>query len=615
MGAIPLCGGNWGRGKLTSYKEYDYYGKKGNNSSSKKKKKNKQNTKFVKKNDYKSNNFYTNELRPPKKVENNVKKSQISLEQNSKKDYTKINLRNMKVCDMTLNMKSLEEIKARFPNIDINEKYLEIFDVLENSNDNVSVIAEAGCGKSTLLSVLNYAINDNVVICASTGVASALLSASSSELYATTIHSTFKIKPQTIYSSNNFHKVDIETKAVIENMDVLIIDECSMINASLFDYLIGFMKYIRKGTLPRIILFSDICQLPPVINNSDSIISKYFKTQYNGNIYFFNSHAYEDENFKTFFLEKNYRQQNDDTFKNILNRIRVGKFTDEDLELLNSRVCADEDEEINWEIDHEPCIRICSTNKEVDEFNKMKMDSISGEEYVFKANMTESFRYTDKFKSGLYPEEIRVKIGCPIMITHNDVGNNRMFVNGSMGILKSCDVENRKCIVTLTDGIDVEVGEFETQEFEYNVDYDENNRAEITAKPKASYSNVAIKPCSSLTIHKTQGLTIDKAIVSFKGWIPEDGVYVALSRMRKLEDFRLVKPLKPTDIKVNKEALDFLKRETYKEKKSTKEITEKVFEDDNTDEFLTKQIVESLVSLSHDDKQIILEYIKTFANK
>ena len=613
MGAIPLCGGNWGRGKLTSYKSYDYYGKKGNNSSSKRKKKNKsqnkQNEKSVKE------NKFPRKHKNNKNFENTVKKSQISLEQNVQNDYTKLNLSNMKVCDMTLNMKSLEEIKVRFPDIDINEKYLEIFDILKNSNDNVSVIGEGGCGKSVLLSVLNYAINDNVVICASTGVASALLSASASDLYATTIHSTFKIKPQTIYSSNSFHKVDIETKAIIENMDILIIDECSMINASLFDYLIGFMKYIRKGTLPRIILFSDICQLPPVIPNGDDIISKYFKSQYNGNVYFFNAHAYEDEHFRTFFLEKNYRQQNDDTFKNILNRIRVGKFTDEDLKLLNSRVLKDEDAEINWELDNETSIRICSTNKEVDIYNKIKMDSLDSDEYVFKANMTESFRYTDKFKSGLYPEEIRVKIGCPIMITHNDVGNNRMFVNGSMGILTSCDVENRKCTVRLNDGIEVEVGEFETQEFEYNVDYDENNRAEITAKPKASYSNVAIKPCSALTIHKTQGLTIDKAIVSFGHWIPEDGVYVALSRMRNLEDFKLVKPLKSTDIKVNKEALEFLKRETSKEKKSIKEVTEKVFEDDNTDEFLTKQIVESLSSLSHDDKQVILEYIKTFANK
>ena len=499
------------------------------------------------------------------------------------------------------------------------EKYLEIFDILKNTNDNISVIASAGCGKSTLLSVLNYAIEDNVVICASTGVASALLSTSSSDLYATTIHSTFKIKPQTIYSSNSFHKVDIETKAVIENMDVLVIDECSMINASLFDYLIGFMKYIRKGTLPRIILFSDICQLPPVIPNGDDVISKYFKSQYNGNVYFFNAHAYEDEHFRTFFLEKNYRQEKDETFKDLLNRIRVGKFTDEDLKLLNSRVLKDEDEEINWELDNETSIRICSTNKEVDVYNKIKMDSLTSDEYVFKANMTESFRYTDKFKSDLYPEEIRVKIGCPIMITHNDVGNNRMFVNGSMGILTSCDVENRKCTVRLNDGIEVEVGEFETQEFEYNVDYDENNRAEITAKPKASYSNVAIKPCSSLTIHKTQGLTIDKAIVSFGNWIPEDGVYVALSRMRNLEDFKLVKPLKPTDIKVNKEALEFLKRESSKDynKKKSDEVIEKVFEEEKSDndEVLTKQIVDSLVSLSHEDKQIILEYIKTFANK
>ncbi len=605
MGATPLCGGNWGN--VVRYKAYDYYGKNKNTSSKKKKNKNKQNNsnntqsvkpkKFVNKEDYKWK-------------KNNNSNSKISIDTNLAKDYTKINLRNMKDSDMKLNMKSLEDIKARFADIEINDKYLEVFDILKNTNDNVSVIAEAGAGKSTLLKVLNYAIEDNVVICASTGVASALLSASSSDLYSTTIHSTFKIKPQTIYSTNNFHKVDIETKAVIENMDVLIIDECSMINASLFDYLVGFMKYIRRGTLPRIILFSDICQLPPVVNN-DEIITKYFKTQYNGNIYFFNSHAYEDERFHTVFFEKIYRQIGDDTFKNILNRIRVGKFTDEDLKLLNDRVLQDEDEEINWELDNETSIRICSTNKEVDMYNKIKMDSLTTDEYVFKANMTESFRYTDKFKSGLYPEEIRVKIGCPIMITHNDSGNNRMFVNGSMGILTSCDVENRKCTVRLNSGVEVEVGEYETQEFEYQVEYGENNNAEITAKPKASYSNVAIKPCSSLTIHKTQGLTIDKAIVSFGNWIPEDGVYVALSRMRSLNDFKLVKPLRASDIKVNKEALDFLKRENSKKenKLNNEEIIKEVFNDDSD---LTKQINDIVVSLDDDKKKMLLKYLENF---
>lgn len=601
MGVVPLCGGNWGN--IVRYKAYDYYGKN-KNTSSKKKNKSANNNQSTKKKNKNKNEKHFNQNNHK---ENNLKKSEISIDNFIKKEYTKVNLGNMKRINMRLNMKSLEEIKARFTDIEINDKYLEVFDILKNTNDNVSVIAEAGAGKSTLLKVLNYAIEDNVVICASTGVASALLSASSSDLYSTTIHSTFKIKPQTIYSTSTFHKVDVETKAVIENMDVLIIDECSMINASLFDYLIGFMKYIRRGTLPRIILFSDICQLPPVVNN-DEVITKYFKTQYNGNIYFFNSHAYEDENFHTIFFEKIYRQIGDDTFKNILNRIRVGKFTNDDLTLLNERVLKDEDEEINWELDNETSIRICSTNKEVDTYNKIKMDSLTSDEYVFKANMTESFKYTDKFKSGLYPEEIRVKIGCPIMITHNDVGNNRMFVNGSMGILTACDVENRKCTVRLNSGIEVEVGEYETQEFEYNVNYDENNHAEITAKPKASYSNVAIKPCSSLTIHKTQGLTIDKAIVSFGNWIPEDGVYVALSRMRSLNDFKLVKPLRPTDIKVNKEALDFLKRESSKEKKSTKNVEEEKTE---TNANLTKQINDILINLSEEQRKKVLEYLKT----
>lgn len=461
-------------------------------------------------------------------------------------------------------IRKMQEIQERFPNVELNEKYMEIFDLIENTDSNISIVGEAGSGKSVLLSVLNYALNkNNVVICASTGVASALLNSSCPEVCCTTLHSTFKIPPLTIYSTPEY--IPSEVRNLVENMDVLMIDECSMINASLFDYLINLLLRVR-GDLPRIILFSDVMQLPPVIPN-DSKIKEYFKTIYKGNVYFFNSNSYKDRNFVTIFLDKIYRQK-DGQFKDILNRIRVGEVTSEDLKIINERVRKGEDE-VYWFVDHEESLRICTTNKEVDYFNNLTMSTLEGKVYKFKAKMSENFIKTDKYKSGLFPKSIDLKVGCPVMITRNDPMG--LFVNGDMGVITKCDLENKTVEVKLNSGSIVTVPTFVTEEFEYTVEYEKDQSkksAKVKAQPIARYENVAIRVCSALTVHKSQGLTLSCGYFDKGNWIAPSGVYVALSRFRNLEDFALAKPLTEKDIMVNVEALEFIDSFTINNKES-----------------------------------------------
>jgi hypothetical protein len=355
-------------------------------------------------------------------------------------------------------------------------------------------------------------------------------------------------------------------------MDYLIIDECSMLSSSLFDYLIEKIRIVRAKVgldLPRIILFGDVMQLPPIIKREPDI-TRYYNEYYGGKHYYFNSNAYLDRNFVTVCLRKNYRQNKDTSFRDILNRIRIGKVTDEDLKILNTRVIDD----CEWYADHEDNIRLCTTVKDVAIHNKVALDMIDGETYKFYASITGDFCSTTEYKSGNYPDIIELKVGCPVMITRNDTSEDKAFVNGDMGILVGCDVENHTVQVRLTeDDRVVTVSNFKTEVYSYDASKKaDDGKAIIKAIPIGTYTNVAVKVCASTTVHKCQGLTI-KGFGYFdkgrpNGWIPESGLYVALSRFQNLDHVALAYPISRADIKIDKEALDFLKSvdvENYEE--------------------------------------------------
>lgn len=464
-------------------------------------------------------------------------------------------------------MRTLDELREHFPLIDFNEEYIKVLSLLEKNDTHLNIIGEAGSGKTTLLGIIKYALsNYTVITCATTGVASALLNNDNPDIKATTLHSVFKIKPQDIYGQGlgSTEKVDSNTSTIIEKMDYLIIDECSMLSASLFDYLIAKIEYVRRKAgireLPKIILFGDIMQLPPVIKDQPEII-KYYEDLYNGNYYYFNSNKFNDYNFETICLKQNYRQSEDTQFRSILNRIRVGKVTDEDLVILNSHVVDD----CEWLADHENSLRICTTVKNVEIHNRVALDMFDTPPISFYPKIIGDFRLSPEYKSGNYPDVLTLKVGVPVMITRNDLSESHEYVNGDMGTLIECDIDNRKVVVKLANSDKIVcVPDFTTETYDYEVG--RNNSGTITVTPHCTgaYTNIAVKVCASATIHKTQGLTISGFGLFDKGkpngWIPESGMYVALSRFKELNHLGLVYPINKKDIKVNKEALAFLRK-------------------------------------------------------
>lgn len=455
-------------------------------------------------------------------------------------------------------MKSLEELKVEFPQYKFNDDFCKAIDLIQKGNKCINIIGKAGSGKSSLLCVLKSMLeNYNVVVTSTTGVASALLNSNHMGVNATTLHSALKILPQDIYGTN-LSRISSEVIELIEATDYLFIDEVSMLNSSLFDYIFELIQYIcaKCGKdFPTIILFGDILQLPPVVKNEPDI-KAYYKEYYNGNVFYFNSHYYRDRRFVTIELQKIYRQENDDTFKDILNTIRVGEISDKDLEILNQRV-VDED---YFMVDNESALKLCTTNKEVQYHNDISLKSNPNPFICVLPSITGNFRDSAEYKSGAYPEKLWLKIDSPVMITRNDT-ENKAFVNGDMGILKSYDSDNKIAYVEIGVGDNkrtVLVPEFKTEIFEYQVSKDDYNKPKVESKSVASYTCLGLKNASASTFHKTQGLTLSKGYIYLSNWTPESGVYTCLSRFRNMNDFGLKRPIKKSDIRVNKEALDFV---------------------------------------------------------
>ena len=452
-------------------------------------------------------------------------------------------------------MKSLEEIQKRFPNVIITDEYKRVFKYLEDPNAIINVIGPAGTGKSVLLKLLTFAC-PNLAVCATTGVASALLN-EDADVKATTVHSLFGLRPLNIFP-NQVKPPRKEIENMIKKLDYLVIDEVSMMNASMLDYvlrLLAWCRSFRNEKWPRIVLFGDVLQLPPVIDLDNDFVRDYFKEKYKDQYFYFHAHLLKG--MKVVELKRNFRQQNDENFKEILTRMRVGTTTEEDLEKINQRVMDIRD----WDAQHPSSIRLVSTNKEVDVYNASGLRELPGNYIKASAKFSDGFKDTDEYINSpdTYPDYTVLKIGCPVMITRNAPGQYKAYVNGDMGILKKIDVINDEELgeilaanVELNDGRLVTVTSADTSIYEYKA-----TDQGIDAEEVGRYTFLPLRVCFASTVWKVQGTTLDKCFVDLN-WCPESVVYVALSRCRHLEDFALYRPLELKDIRVNKEAMDWL---------------------------------------------------------
>lgn len=413
------------------------------------------------------------------------------------------------------------------------------------SSQNLNIIGCAGSGKSTLLKLASKLLKGSTIVLSTTGISSANLS--SNNIKGSTLHSFFKLPPLSIFS-HSIIKHDPIQEQIMCNIDTLLIDEVSMAPATLIDIIIEILRFYRTPhglSLPRIILFSDILQLPCIVDSKDPNIKKYYDTVYDGKYFFFNSNFYQDSgNFKTIHLNHIFRQK-DTSFQNILNRIRQGTFTDQDLSIINSRVISEEEYFIN----NEMFIYLASTNKLVDEINSAYLYTYDGPSHKYYGVTTGKFDFK---KYPFLSEMVEIKKEMQVMCLKNNTIKG--YQNGTIG--KVLDFSYQDVIITTNKGI-CAVEREKWEQFEYL--YDDVTK-KITTSPIGSFSQIGLKPALALTIHKSQGLEFENIFINLS-FVTEGLTYVALSRAKTLEGIGLDHPITRQDIKVSKEALEFLSKE------------------------------------------------------
>jgi ATP-dependent DNA helicase PIF1 len=422
--------------------------------------------------------------------------------------------------------------------LDQNEQFLRAIELLENTNKNVFITGKAGTGKSTLLNHFRNETRKQVAVLAPTGVAAV-------NIKGETIHSFFHFKPDVTLDKAREAARKVVT-ATYKSLEMIIIDEISMVRADLMDCIDEFLKITRKSFLPfggvQMVFIGDLYQLPPVVTRQDKeMLLKAYKSEY-----FFAADVMQHVEIEVVNLEKIYRQQNKQ-FVDILNRIRENAVTDEDLQILNARVNR------NFQPKEEDMyVYLTTTNQLAGQINKERLQALPAENFAFRG------RFSGEFDKGYLPADdfLELKVGAQVMMVNNDPQNR--WINGTIGkvVQIQSDKEGELVRVEFNDGSihDIEPNNWDMYHFEYD-----EALKRIVSEIVGSYSQYPLKLAWAMTIHKSQGKTFDKIIIDLGfGAFAHGQVYVALSRCTSLEGIILKQPIRKRDVWVDKNVNEWM---------------------------------------------------------
>ncbi|MGA9637363.1 helix-turn-helix domain-containing protein [Flavobacterium sp.] len=435
---------------------------------------------------------------------------------------------------------------------------------INQTQRSVFLTGKAGTGKTTLLRQIIETTHKNTVVVAPTGIAA--LNAG-----GVTIHSMFQLPfggfiPAFNVDSQFTDRVKFESKdtlrrhfrmngvkkAVIRNMELLVIDEVSMLRADLLDAIDFMMQTVRKKSQPfggvQVLYIGDLLQLPPVIRDEEwSTLRQYYKGKF-----FFHSHAVQQNPPLYIELSKIFRQ-NDETFISVLNNLRNNTITAEDMKVLNQFVKPNFDLKAN-----KGYITLTTHNAKADTMNAQALEDLEGKLYKFKPEITGDF--PDK----MYPleENLQLKVGAQVMFVKNDLSFEKNYFNGKMGIVQSLS-SNEIRVLFPEENKTIEVEKYEWQNIRYKVD---ELTKEIEEEVLGTFVHYPIKLAWAITVHKSQGLTFDKAAIDVSQVFMPGQAYVALSRLRSLNGLILLSPLRMNGISNDEEVME------YAQNKATDEL-------------------------------------------
>ena len=433
-----------------------------------------------------------------------------------------------------------------------NEIFDKVISFIEYTNQSIFLTGKAGTGKTTLLRKIKETTAKKTVIVAPTGVAAM-------NAKGVTINSLFQLPPGSFFPGDvslaslragvvsiknlltelNYSR---ERKSLLTELELMIIDEVSMVRCDVIDAVDAILRMVRKNDAPfggvQLLLIGDLFQLPPVTKREDwDLLSKVYPSPYFFEATVVKQHPLLQVELKTVF------RQTEPEFVEILNDIRNNQIGEARLAILNQRF--DPDFKQAEGSNH---IIITSHNAEANAVNNEKLDELEGQDYIFEGQVDGTLNVQNL----PVEQSLRLKIGAQVMFIKNDTGENRKFYNGKIGKIKS--IAGEEIYISFPDEEDLLLERASWQSFEYKA----NENQAIVQQQVGEFYQFPIKLAWAVTIHKSQGLTFDSAIIDAGNSFVSGQVYVALSRVRTLNGLILRSKINKESLRSNMEVLNYM---------------------------------------------------------
>ena len=432
------------------------------------------------------------------------------------------------------------------------------------SGRNIFLTGEAGTGKSTIVQEFKRLTSKNCVFLAPTGIAAVNIGGS-------TIHSFLRLSPG-LQSEDNIEPIaSKKQRELIRSVDVVVVDEISMVRADLFWAIDYRLRQVMRGTDRRrpfggkqVILVGDFYQLPPVVKSEEeerTIVETL------GGIYAFQTPNWAKADFRCFCLKTVHRQGNDNLFLSILNHIRHGDIARRDFqatesgEMLNVKEMLNRHTDISIPLAVSP-ICLCTTNREANILNALANEKSSEPSQTFTAVVKGKYPESD------YPTSVKLELkkGARVMtlINRRKSSGELEFVNGDVGeVVRFHNVAGNSFIeIKLDNGNIVKITPNEWKNYEYTLTTDpKSGKVKVGQKEIGSFIQYPLRLAYAMTIHKSQGMSVDSVLIKLgNGCFAHGQLYTALSRCRSLKNMRIDRPIYDEDIILNQAVVDFYRK-------------------------------------------------------
>ena len=465
-----------------------------------------------------------------------------------------------------------------------NKELRNAWEFAEHTGISIFLTGKAGTGKTTFLKALKEHSSKRIIVVAPTGVAAI-------NAGGVTIHSFFQLPLSPYVPGTTFkdrYDFGKEKRRIIRTLDMLVIDEISMVRSDLLDAIDNVLRRYRDPTRPfggvQLLMIGDLHQLTPVVTPRDEeLLRPYYDTPY-----FFGSHALQQTSYVTIQLTHVYRQQ-DQAFIDILNHVRDGVPTAEDLARLNARC-----KPMFIPKAEEGYIRLTTHNRMADSYNDNELHKLPGKRYVFKAEIEK------EFPESSYPADVNLELkqGAQVMFIKNDPSPLHLYYNGRIGHVVG--FEEGKIVVKCPGDdytISVEPAEWENTRYAIN----EETKV-IEPQVLGVFRQYPLRLAWAITIHKSQGLTFEHAIIDAGLSFASGQVYVALSRCKSLEGLVLASRIGFSNVFNDSRVASYISHQQVAAEESISQLPqlkENYFRQQLIDLFLFSRLYDSLQSLYH----------------